>query len=444
MYPSVLSLEKLAARLQVSVTDLLTQADNPISPLDDKLASGNDTGVEPIGAPVWETIETDVCAAQVLMLQGAAEAAVERLLLAHARAHVVQQQALVDWYLASAYVALGRMDLAQQTAAGALVVAVRSGDLELAARLRIVLAQVAAQVGSHALAREFLLEVIAGILPGDPGDQSRPPAEGWRADPMDAAALHGAIAAEYEQLGDMERTIDHLREAEQRVTETAQSYQRGSADWSLSQQHASVGNLRWARIYARRSLAAFEAADIERRSTATQVQLGRALARVGQDVAGLRQLYQAHELADRRRDDESLAEITLAVALIHLEGERLDEAAWAAIESVTYAMGTDNPGLQVRTLVALARVQEARDDLDAADASYRQAIKAASRADEPLTSSTDEVADSDLRRGSRRRAHAEELRAVYVAYAELLERRGEIAQALAMLKQAIEQEAQGG
>jgi tetratricopeptide (TPR) repeat protein len=447
IYPTLKSLEKFAARLQVSVTELLTPANHPIQPIDDEFGLGAGAGavaaVEPTGAPVWEFIETEVYSAQVLILRGEAGAAVERLLLARARAFVAQQQALVDWCLASAYVALGRGDLAQQTAAGALVVAVRSGAVELAARLRIGLAQAAAQAGDHVLARDLLLEGIAGIVPadpgnpGNPGNQSRPSAEGWRADPMDAAALHAAVAAEYEQLGDMERAIGHLQEAARRATESAQPEQRGAADWLLSQQHASAGNLRWAWIYARRSLAAFEAAGIQRRATAAQVLLGRALARVGQDEAGLMQLYQARALADMRRDHESLAEITLALALLLLERQRVDEAEQAAMESVTYAIGMDNPGLEVRTLLALARVQEARGDLDAADASYRQAIEVARAADEERGASPNEAAGGESPRGSRRRAPVADLRAVYVAYAELLERRGEAAQALAMLKQAL-------
>jgi tetratricopeptide (TPR) repeat protein len=440
IYPSLKSLEKLAARLQVSVSELFTRDNGIVWSGDHGLAQNGVTSGGATVEPIWESFETEVCKAQVLILQGEAKAAVELLLIARSRAVLVQQQALVDWCLASAYIALGRWDLAQQTATGALVVAVRSGPLELVARLRIALAQAAAQAGNHALARDRLLEVIAGILPAD---QPRPSADGWHADPMDAAALHAAVAAEYEQLGDMERAIEHLREAARRVTETAHSEQRGTTDWLLSQQQASRGNLRWARVYVRRSLAAFEAADIERRATATQVLLGRALARVGQYELGLTELYQAREVADLRRNMECLAEIMSALALTYLEARQVDEAAWAAMESVRYTPRIGIPGLRMRSLLALARVQEAQGELDAANASYRQAIEAAGIVDEDRHESTSKASGSDSPRDRPRRAHAEELREVYVAYAELLERRGETAQALAMLKQAIEQEEQG-
>src|SRR5690349_22657956 len=113
--PSLAGLEWLAARLDISMIDLLDRSEMPHTGM-------GVTQVQRLAGEtsVHEEIEAHVREAQILTMRGDGETAVEMLLRARPKALSARERALIQVYVAGAYITLGRGDEALRAAREAL------------------------------------------------------------------------------------------------------------------------------------------------------------------------------------------------------------------------------------------------------------------------------------------------------------------------------------
>lgn len=428
--PSLDGLEWLAARLDISMLDLLGRSEIPHTGMDEGVTQVQHLAGE---TSVHEEIEAHVREAQILTMRGDGETAVEMLLRARPKALSARERALIQVYVAGAYIALGRGDEALRAAREALPHTEHIGDGELTGRLCDVLAQAHALLGDHRHALALYQQCLSALACQDARDGRDVAGKQLYRDPMEAAGILYGIGTEYASLGDTERAIAHLQQAVQLISEGARPQRLGALFWRQSQAYAGEGEPVRARAYAWRSLAAYEEAGMHRLVARAYTQLSQALVSSGQTDAALAQVRQASEIAAGQRDDWCLAEAQRGLALVYLAEKRADDAAAAAREAVAHADAADDRVQRAQALLVLARAQEELGHISAADASFNEALAALD---------TLHVTPSAHGTGARRVGMAvprerDASRDAHEAYSEFLERRGDSVKALEMLKRAI-------
>jgi len=323
--PSLAGLEWLATRLHISMLDLLGGSELPRAEAGDGVSQEQRLAG---GRNVQEETEARVRAARILTLRGEGETAVELLVRAHPHTLSAREQALIQMYVAGAYIALGRGDEALRAARAAPPLADRIGDGELSERLLALQAEAYALLGLHRHAITLYrrcLDALAYRDGGDGGDGGDVAAEQPYRDPMEAARILYGIGTAHVSLGDTERAIHYLHQAIRLVSEGACPQRLGARYWRQSQDYAGVGELVWARAYAWRSLAAYEEAGAHRLVARAYTQLSQVLASSGQIDAALAQGRRAAEIAAGRQDAWCLAEAQRGLALLYLAEKRADD-----------------------------------------------------------------------------------------------------------------------
>ncbi len=383
--PSLGALEKLADRLQVPVADLLRLGDTG-------------PAIAGVGSP---RAEAQVRDAQLRIHQGEARAALQALEALRSRTLSQREQALVAWRMAEGYRALQRGAEARAQAQDALAFAERAGDPELRERVRLELGRALSLEHKGQAAIEQFRAARAAIE------------QGAVLDPLFRLDVLYALGNEHWQAGDAEAAIATLGEAAAAADEALSPKRLGARYWALAQQYRAQGDGRRARLYATRSLAAFEDAANRRLARAAQTRLGRAYAQSGRYEEAIAQLESARERAEAQQDVAGLAEAQASLAGICLRQDRAEEAARAAQHAIELATSVNDPVQQAESQLVLAQVLEARGDHGGAERNFEEAIERLRGAD-----ATFPLSDA------------------YAQYSEFLERRGNNKRALEILKQA--------
>lgn len=393
--PSLGALEKLAERLQVPVTDLLSDTD-----LEARFASpaeAREPGIE----RYRDDVDNRVREAQVLTFQGQADEAISMLRRLANQSLSTRESAVVHWRLAHAYAASGRAEDARREAATALSFAERLNDRGLIERVRNSLGDAHAMMGSHALALESYRACLRAID------------DGFIADPAFELTVLFNIGSQHTQMEEFDHAIEVLRRAADLTTEVANPERMGAVFWGLSQAYGNKGDTAQSRMYGLRAIAAYEQAQSRRLVAQTFNRLGRAYAKSGHVDDALAQLHAAHEMATAQQDIQGIAEAQRSLALVYLQEQKVSEAAKAAKEALERSEAAGDPHQRADSLLVLAQVQEQKREFAAAERSYNEAIE--------LLQSVEA---------------AERLREAYAQFSEFLERRGESKRAYEMLKQA--------
>jgi transcriptional regulator with XRE-family HTH domain len=395
--PSLGALEKLAERLQIPITDLLSDGEFSV-----RLAPSPGNRRENPTERHREEVESRLREAQILLYQRRSDEATE-LLLRLSGEHLTSRDAVVvQLTLAFCYLEQGRAEDVRRVAELTIPLAERAGERELAERLRDALGQALSLMQSHETALDQYRRCLGAVQDTsvhDPGFE---------------LALLLRTGNEYSALGDYAQAVACLEQAAALAErEILQPERLASAYWSISRAQASKGDQPGAKIYAIRSLAAYAAADYRRSITSVYTQLGTALARTGQTTEAFSRLRTAGSMAAGQGDLRGVAEAQTALAQLYLDEKQSSAAQRAAHEAQAAAERLGDATLQARALLLLARVQEARKPLSKADPRYERAIALLQE-----THATDQ------------------LKQAYEQFSEYLERRGDSQRAFEMLKQA--------
>lgn len=396
--PSLGALEKLAERLQVPVTDLLGDGEEPrvLAATSERRDTGADRQRDEWE---WRLLE-----AQRIIGAGRPEAlndAIESLSRLTTRAAGAREQAQALLQLTRAFLQAGRADEARDAAQRGLGVAERTGDHDLTERLRFELGLAYAHLQSYPLAAETFSR---GLQAAD---------DGAVRDPLFRMNVLLQLGGSARQLGHQDEAVRYLEQAADASRDAVNPRTMAQAYAAMSQSYAAKGDVVSARYYAIRSVAAYDEARGRRQIAAVHAQYGRALAQAGDLSAALRELETARDIAVAQQDAAGIAEGQRALATLYLRENRLAEAEQAAQESSAQAEMTRDPVQRAETLVTLAQVQEHKGDVEGAERMFSEAIDLLQSANAP-----------DL------------LSATYGEFSQFYERRGDDRRAFEMLKHA--------
>lgn len=402
--PSLGALEKLAERLQVPITDLLGEGE-----LDTKYLPAAGEARESGAERLRDEIDARLREAQVLTYQGKADEAAGILLRLTHQQLSQREAALVHWRLAYVYVEQGRGEDARREVAEAMPSAERLGDRELVERLRNELGNAYALLHSHAMALDNYRACLQAIEDGAIKDPS-----------FELNVLYN-VGSQYWYMAEYDSAVDYLRKAAELTADVVDPSRMGAVYWALSLAYSGKGDHPMAKLYAVRSIAAYEQAGNRRLVAQVYNRLGRAFAQAGQINDAMVQLRTAYELASAQQDTRGIAEAQRSLAAVYLQEGQLDAATSAAEEALERAEVSGDRIQRAESLLVVANVLERKEQHDAAERNFNQAIELLRETDSP-----------------------EHLRDAYAQYSEFLEQRGESKRAYEMLKQAYRSTTHGG
>jgi tetratricopeptide (TPR) repeat protein len=390
--PSLGALEKLAQRLQVTVADLLRlEPGDVVTPASGGYATAFDR----------DDIDSQMREANILIRQGNAEAALDILTPLQERGPSLREQAALKWHLAFCYNALRRPDDARREAQEGMLLADRVGDPDLRERLRLELGLAYSLAQKHQAALDQLrlsLEAIekAVVL-----------------DPLFRMKVLFYLGSESWTLGEQEAAVTHLREATALADEALDPERLGLLYSQLATAARAQGDYRSARVFATRSLAAYEDAGNRRVMAQAHTRLGRAYAHADDLDAARAELELASQRAEQQHDSRGLAEAQSNLASLYLRQQRVEDAVRVAEQAIALAESLDDAMALAETQVVQAQVLEAKKDYALAERTFEQAIEGLKHAN-----ALPQLSDA------------------YAAFSEFLERRGQSRKALDVLKQA--------
>ncbi|HEV2404745.1 MAG TPA: helix-turn-helix transcriptional regulator, partial [Ktedonobacterales bacterium] len=356
--PSLGALEKLADRLQVPVTDLLGSGSL------DKLGITYGESREANAERFREEIDQRLREAQILLHQGNAAAALELLRRASNQQLSTRESLMIQLTTAACHVAMGNGDDARRVASDALSQAERIGDRDTSERLRNALGDAYALLRNYQMALEQYRACLNAI------------GQGYVQDPAFRVVVLFNIGTQYGRLDDHENAVEFLRQATQSARDVVNPERLGAAYWSLSSSLSARGDNTVARLYAARSLGAYEEARNRRLVGQVYTRLGREFAQAGQVDDALAELQAAYQIAAGQQDARGVAETQRSLAAVYLAEGRFDDAARAAADALEQSTNVSNPADRAESLITLAQVQERQNEFAKAERSFDEAIEA--------------------------------------------------------------------
>jgi tetratricopeptide (TPR) repeat protein len=397
--PSLGALERLAERLQVPITDLISEGDVDIQ----HPSAAVDTR-ERAAQHLHEEIEGALLEAHILIEQHRWDEGVAVLLHLERQHLSPHEAATVYVLLATCYNEQGRAEEARQVSLTAIPLSEQAGEQEMAVRLRSELGWSLSLLHDDAGALEQYQAVEQAIqeqVVQDPTFQ------------LDTLMRLGSL---YASQGESEQAIAVLVQAVEVAQHVRQWELLGSAYWSISHGRAEQGDPAGAKDYTARSLGVYTQDACYRLVAAMYNRFGMVLARTGQSEAAVGQLKTADALAAAQLDLEGQTEAESNLARIYLEAKRTRDAEQVARQALLAAERLMDARLQARALLVLARVQEVRKQRVAATESYERALELLQSL--PATMAAQQLGDACAQ------------------FSEFLERHGETDRAFEILKRA--------
>jgi tetratricopeptide (TPR) repeat protein len=395
--PSLGALEKLAERLQVPVTELLSEGEFEM-----RYALPSTEHRESFSDRHRDEIENTLREAQILSRQHKSDEAIGLLLRLSSQHLSPHDAATLQLQLAYCYSDQGRAEEARRVLQDAIPATERAGERELAERLRYELGNALSQLRNHAAALEEYQECQKAYQ------------DNVIRDPTFKLGVLFNIGNQYWHMAQYDEAIPYLEQAAEVADEVIHPEKLGAVFWGISQSLASKGDAAGARSYALRSAAAYEEAANRRAVGAVYNRLGNAYAESGRIKEALDQLHSAYAIASGQQDRRGVAEAQRNLAVVYLGEKHASEATQAAEEALQAAEELGDVGQHASSLLVLAKVQETRKQISEAIQSFEKAI-------ELLQSAS---------------TASEQLRDSYAQFSEFLERHGESKRAFEMLKQA--------
>jgi tetratricopeptide (TPR) repeat protein len=395
--PSLGALERLAARLQVPLSDLLT--DTHDDELETPIAYGESRSPE--AEQAREEIAARLREAQILSRQGKSDAAIAILRQVLEQASAPRDLAAAHYYLAGCYIATGDHEQASRELQEAMPLAERVGDRELLERSRNELGNTYAQLGKQLLALECHRACYDAIQ------------RNIMRDPLFKLNVLGSLGQEYWALGEYDKAVEVLKEAADLSNDVLNPERLGHIYSMLSASYGAQGDSARAKRYALHSIQSYEEVGNKRQASYVHSRLGRAYLRSNQLEDAEAHLRVAHDMAAKLDDARGLGEASRSLSELHLKRQQLDDAEREAREALTAAERQRDSVQRAEALLTMSEALEARGKHKESDAQMKQALKL--------------LEDS---------ASTQDLAAAYSRVSSIFEQRGDTAQALEHLKRA--------
>ena len=364
--PSLGALERLATRLNVSLSDLLTD-----SPDDDFVDAYTYTDHGPDYDTMREEVATRLREAQIASRQGRASEAISLLKEVLAQATSPRDLAATHFYLAGCYMAQEEWDLARAELQEATPIAERIGDRELLERSRNELGNVYQAMGKHLMALECHRTCYDAIR------------KGIMRDPLYRLSVLGNLGAEYWELGEYEKAIEVLKEAAELSNDVLNPEQLGSIYWKLSASYAAQGDTAHAKRYALYSIQSYEEVGNKKQASYVHSRLGRAYLQANQLEDAEVHLSLAQDMAKKLDDPKGMADSSRSLSELHRRRKEYDDAEREAREALAAADRQRNALARAEALLAMGQALEARGKKRDADGQIKQALNLFEQADSP-------------------------------------------------------------
>lgn len=393
--PSLGALERLASRLQVPLSDFLTDAHD--TEIDAGMPAAASLGAE--SEHVREEIAATLRDARVSLYQGNFDAAISTARAALEHARLPRDRASAHFHLAECYLAQHSPDQARDELLESMTLAERVGDHELVEHCRNALGAAYLQQGKPLLALECHRLCYDAAQRGDVRD------------PAFQLSVTASLADEYWLLGDNRKALQLFEQAARLSSDMASPERLGHIYWRLATEYMNRRDPAHAMRYAVRSLHSYDMVASHHDAASAQSRLGRVYVWMDQLDQAAAHLRAGHATARALGDARATWEAASGLSTLHLRRRQLDEAEAMAREALEAA--GSRPYERADALLALGEALDARGAHAEADAPLREALHL-------LEAS-----------GSRHR-----LADAYVRLSTIYEHRGEAARALAYLKQA--------
>jgi tetratricopeptide (TPR) repeat protein len=394
--PSLGALERLASRLQVPLSELLT--DTHDAEIDAAITL---TERGPEADQVREEISARLREAQILSRQGKTEDAIAVLQEVLSQATSPRDTAAARYYLASAYLASDRPDEARRELQEAMPIAERIGDRELLERSRNDLGNAYFQLNKHLLALECHRASYDAIQ------------RNIMRDPLFKLNVLSSLGNEYWYLGEYDKAIEILKEAADLSDDVLNPERLGNIYWMLSASYSAQGDTAHAKRFALHSIQSYEEVGNKRQAAYVHSRLGRAYIQSGQLEDAEAHLVVAHDMAHKMDDARGIAEAARSLSELHLRRKQFDEAEADAREALQAAERQHDVAQRADAMLAMGEALEARGEQREAESEMNEAVK--------LVEET---------------APAQHLAATYARMSAFYEQRADSARALDYLKKA--------
>lgn len=395
--PSLGALERLATRLQVPLSELLTAEHD--SEIDAAMSFTEGRGTE--ADQTREEVSSRLREAQILTRQGKTDEAITILQEVLGRAVSPRDIAAAHHYLGGCYLAKDEPDEARRELQEVMPIAERIGDRDLLERSRNDLGTAYFQMGKHLLALECHRACNDAIQ------------RGIMRDPLFKLNVLSSLGNEYWSLGEYEKAIETLKEAAELSNDVLNPERLGNIYWMLSASYNAQGDTARAKRFALHSIQSYEEVGNKRQASYVHSRLGRAYLQSEQLEEAEAHLRVAHDMAQRMDDARGLTESARSLSELHLRRKQYDEAETEARQALAAADRQHDVLARADALLAMGEALEARGKHKDADANMNEAIK--------------------LLRSANATQH---LAAAYSRFSGLYEQRGDAAKALDMLKKA--------
>lgn len=366
--PSLGALERLATRLNVSLSDLLT--DSMSDDFEDTYTYTTDHG------PDFDTMREEISAklreAQIYSRQGKTTEAIAILKDVLQQATAPRDLAATHYYLAGCYMAREEWDHARAELEEAMPIAERIGDRELLERSRNELGNAFAAQGKHLLALEYHRTCYEAIR------------KGIMRDPLYRLNVLGSLGQEYWELGEFDKAIEVLKEAAELSNDVLNPERLGNIYWMLSASYNAQGDTARAKRYALHSIQAYEEVGNKKQASYVHSRLGRAYLQSNSLEDAEVHLTLAHDMATKLDDPHGVADSSRSLSELHLRRKEYDEAEREARAALAAADRERGDTLaRADALLAMGEALEARGKKREADAQLKQAIDAFQKANAP-------------------------------------------------------------
>ena len=393
IHPSLRALEIFALRLGISATDLLAMQ-----------AAQNAKGGSAIDATTQseEEIELQFLEAQILIRQGAAQQAIIQLRNLTSSTLTPLQEVRLYYLLGWSYFSLALLEEGESVLARALKLSKNSGEY-LSLQILNLLGKIYFSMHNYAQGLEYHQLCLHRLE-----EEQQPQDAFFR------AQVYTNMGLNYIYLDKFDEAIQMFQHALSITRELVTTDQLNAMYWNASRQFAEAKDYYHALLFGHKSLQLhFQQYSDSLRSEIYHY-LGRAILRGDQQQA-LDFLEQSLQEASVLQDQLSLASLTTNMAEWLLMNERAGEAYEYAQRAHGLASPSGDSLIAAYALIVLGQVAYAQEAYEAGDGHYMAGLEMLQR-----LGAQEEFADQS--------AH----------YAELLENRGMVQEALTQYKKAFE------
>jgi tetratricopeptide (TPR) repeat protein len=393
IHPSLRALEIFALRLGISATDLLAMQ-----------AAQDAKGVSALDATIRseEEVELQFLEAQILIRQGAAQQAIIQLRNLTSSSLAPLQEIRLYYLLGWSYFSLALLEEGESVLAGALKLSKNSGEY-LSLQILNLLGKIYSSMHNYAQGLEYHQLCLHRL------EEEQQPQ-----DAFSRAQVYTNMGLDYIYLDKFDEAIKMFQQALAITRELVTTDQRSTMYWNASRQFAEAKDYYHAMLFGHKSLQLhFQKYSDSLRSEIYHY-LGRAMLRGDQQKA-LDFLEQALQEVSVLQDQLSLASLTASMAEWLLMNERAGEAYEYAQRAYELASPSGDSLIAAYALIVLGQVAYAQKAYEAGDGHYMAGLAMLQH-----LGAQEEFADQS--------AH----------YAELLENRGMVQEALTHYKKAFE------